>query len=81
MRIKKVTDEVLKDELERRGFCVVADSEAEKYVNIEKSMGTEPFYELLVDAIDKGFLSLEMLIGKVALKKLMDATVSQSKKK
>ena len=49
----------------------MAEKELPNYVNIEKSMGTEPFYDMLVDAIEKGELNLELLVGKVALKKLL----------
>ena len=51
-------------------FVCMSQSDGEKFVDIEKSMGTEPFYDLLVKNIMEGKLSLEMLIGKVTIEKL-----------
>lgn len=59
------------DWIERKGYSVMNADLASKYVNIEKSMGTEPFYKLIVDAIEAGKLSLEMIVGHVATRKLM----------
>jgi hypothetical protein len=59
------------DRLTSNGYEVVSAEDLPKYINIEKSMGTEPFYNMLIDAIEKGEMSLELLVGKVALKKLM----------
>ena len=48
-----------------KGYFVVSSDEAATYVNIEKSMGTEPFYDMLVDAIEKGDLNLDCWLVKL----------------
>lgn len=63
-------EELLK-RVESKGYSVLSTADLSHYVNIQKSMGTEPFYDMLVEAIEKGELSLELLIGKVAIKKLV----------
>jgi len=57
--------------VENEGYACVSKDEQGKYVNITKSMGTEPFYDMLVDAIEKGELNLELLIGRVAVNKIV----------
>jgi len=69
--LNQIPIEELKKRVEDKGYFIVSNDEAATYVNIEKSMGTEPFYDMLVDAIEKGDLNLELLVGKVALKKIM----------
>jgi len=56
---------------EEFGVIFVDKKDGDDWVNVKKSMGTEPFYNLLVDAIEAGDLNLELLIGKVAMKKLL----------
>jgi len=57
--------------LEDKGFAVVSNEDKINYVNVEKSMGTEAFYELLEKAIEDGKLSLELLVGRIAVKNIM----------
>ena len=57
--------------LRTHGYEVVDPKDLHKYIDVEKSMGTEPFYNFLVDSIEKGKLNLELLVGMVATKKLM----------
>lgn len=78
--INQIAVEKLVKMMESKGYHCVSDKDADKYVDVQKSMKTEPFYDLLVEAIESGALSLEQLIGKVALKKLLDATVTPKKK-
>jgi len=70
--LKSVDDRWLISYLEERtGGMFVKKEETDHYLNIEKCIGTEPFYDLLVKAIEDGKMSLEMLVGKVAVKKIM----------
>ena len=69
--LNQIPVEELIKRIENNGYVVVTYKDSEKFVDIEKSIGTEPFYDMLVDAIEKGDLSLELLVGKSALKKLM----------
>lgn len=57
--------------LENKGYACIGESAQPNYINIEKSIGTEPFYNLLIEAIENGKLSLELLVGKMAVKRLM----------
>lgn len=57
--------------IESQGYTCLGAEEQSKYVNIEKSMGTKPFYDLLADSIEQGRLSLEMIVGTVAARKLL----------
>jgi len=52
-------------------YTTIKREDGHKFVDIEKSIGTEPFYELIVKAIEEGRLSLELIVGKVATNKLM----------
>lgn len=68
--------------LEGRGYVCILSEEASKYVNLEKSMGTDAFYKLLSGAIESGKLSLELIVGHVVTSKLLRNTeknVSHSK--
>lgn len=67
----EVGDEEIIKHLESKGYGVIRPGETSKYINFEKSMGTEPFYKLIVDAIEAGKLSLEMIVGHVATRNLM----------
>lgn len=58
--------------LERKGISCISKEQADNYVNIEKSMGTVPFYKLLVDNIESGKLSLELIAGHVITRKMMN---------
>lgn len=78
--LNQVPVEELIKRVESKGFHVITKKESSKYVNIERSMGTEPFYDMLVEAIDKGELNLELLVGKVAISKLIPKE-AQAKKK
>lgn len=57
--------------IETKGYACIGELAQSNYINIEKSIGTEPFYNLLIDAIENGKLSLELLVGKMAVKRLM----------
>lgn len=57
--------------LESKKYFVVHERDSENYVNIKKSIGSEAFYDLLVEAIEKEEFNLELLIGRVAMKKFM----------
>jgi hypothetical protein len=61
--------------LETKGYACIGESSQSNYINIEKSIGTEPFYNLLIDAIENGKLSLELLVGKMAVKRLMKTAI------
>ena len=69
--LNQIPIDKLINNIEKHGYVVVTDKQSANYVDIRKSMGTEPFYDMLVDAIEKGDLSLELLIGKATLKKLI----------
>lgn len=58
--------------LEQKGYSCLSPVEASKYVNVEKSIGTGPFYNLLVDNIESGKLSLELIAGHVITRKMMN---------
>lgn len=69
--LKNIDKNVIKEYVESYYDAYwVEPEDANNYVDIEKSVGTEPFYDMLVKYIEEGKLSLEMLIGKVTLKKL-----------
>jgi hypothetical protein len=53
-------------------YLTVKKDEAGNYVNVEKSAGTEAFYELLEQLINNGKISLELLVGRIAVKKIMN---------
>ncbi|MFW6120569.1 MAG: hypothetical protein ACOC80_06670 [Petrotogales bacterium] len=78
--INQLPIDALIERLESKGFFVVHEKDGDNYVNIKKSMGTEPFYDLLVGAIERGELNLELLVGKVAVKRAMESTKSTKRK-
>jgi hypothetical protein len=78
--LSQIGESEVKSWLESHGYACMMSSEASKYVNIEKSMGTNAFYKLLVDAIESGQLSLEMIVGHIATRKLMQKAENVSKK-
>ena len=57
--------------LEKKGYACVPKSEQSKYINLEKSLGTEAFYQIITDAIESGKLSLELIIGHATVKNLL----------
>jgi hypothetical protein len=57
--------------LKKKGYAVMSPAELRGFVNIEKSLGTVAFYTMLAEAIEQGKLSLEMIVGYVATRKLM----------
>lgn len=69
--LNQIPIEELIKRVESKGYSVVSSEDTSKYVNIDKSMGTEPFYDMLVEAVEKGELNLELLVGKVAVNKIM----------
>ena len=70
--LQQIGKDEVRNWLERQGFVCVSSDESSKYVNIERSMGTTAFYKLIVDAIESGKLSLEMIVGHVATRKLLN---------
>lgn len=68
--LDQVEMNVLKERVEKAGYIITSEEDSGNYVNIKKSMGTEPFYDMLVENITNGNLSLELLVGKVALEKI-----------
>ncbi len=72
--LKQIGVDEVRSWLEKQGYACMGSDEASKYVNIEKSIGTNAFYKLLVDAIESGKLSLELIVGHVATRKLMQKT-------
>jgi len=69
--LQQIGKDEVRNWLERQGFACMSSDEASKYVNVERSMGTQSFYKILVDAIESGKLSLEMIVGHVATRNLM----------
>jgi len=78
--LKQIGEDEVRAWLEKQGYACMRSDEASKYVNIERSMGTTPFYKMLVDAIESGKLSLELIVGHVATRKLMQKAEDVSKK-
>jgi len=69
--LKKISEEEIAGFLnDSPNFVVIKTLDADKYVDIEKSMGTEAFYDMLVKNIEEGKISLELLIGKALIKKM-----------
>jgi len=52
-------------------YMTVKREDADKYIDVDKSIGTDAFYDLLEKAIEEGKISLELLIGRIAVKKIM----------
>jgi len=69
--LRQIGKEEVKSWLENQGYACISSDEASNYVNIEKSMGTTAFYKMIVDAIESDKLSLEMIVGHVATRKLL----------
>lgn len=69
--LQQIGENEVRNWLERQGYACMSSEEASKYVNIEKSMGTTAFYKMIIDAIESGNLSLEMIVGHVATRNLM----------
>lgn len=69
--LQQIGKDEVKSWLEKQGYSCMSSDESSKYVNIERSMGTTPFYKLIVDAIESGKLSLEMIVGHVATRNLI----------
>lgn len=78
--LKQIGEDEVRSWLERQGYACMKSDEASKYINIEKSIGTLPFYKLLVESIESGKLSLEMLIGHITTRKLMQKAEDVAKK-
>ena len=78
--LSQIGESEIKSWLERQGYACMRSEESSKYVNIEKSMGTNAFYKLLVDAIESDKLSLELIVGHVATRKLMQKAENVSRK-
>lgn len=69
--LQQIGKDEVKSWLEKQGYACMSSDESSKYVNIEKSIGTNAFYKMLVDAIESGKLSLEMIVGHVATRNLI----------
>ena len=69
--LNQIPDSEIIKRIESKDYFVVPKEESVKYIDIGKSMGTEPFYDMLVEAIEKGELNLELLIGRVAVNKIV----------
>lgn len=72
--LNEVGDDQIINYLSTKGYGVIASGETSKYINLEKSVGTEPFYKLLAQLIDEGKLSLELIIGHVITKRIIEST-------
>jgi len=69
--LQQIGKDEVRNWIEKQGYACMSSDESSKYVNIERSMGTTAFYNLIVDAIESGKLSLEMIVGHVATRNLM----------
>lgn len=69
--LEQVGLSVIVDWLRTKRFTCISDESLASYINFEKSTGSDEFYNLLIEAIENGKLSLELLVGKMAVKRLM----------
>lgn len=69
--LDQIGEDIVKSWLRDRGVSCLTSEEADCYVNLDNSIGTMPFYKVLTDAIDSGKMSLEMLVGHVAMCSVM----------
>jgi hypothetical protein len=73
--LEQVGLSVIVDWLKTKRFTCFSEELLANYINFEKSTGTEEFYDLLIDAIEQGKLSLELIVGKMAVKRLMKTAI------